>query len=812
MSRSRPVASERRALPPSAGRRGQDRRRDARALKASLAACAALILCAVAFYRSLHAELLRPRASQLLLDRNGAYLGEVPGEQEALGYWPPPDPLPSRIVVATLETEDRHFYEHDGVHPPSIARAVVQNLKARRVVSGASTLAMQVARMQSKPTQRSYFKKLREACEALLLVEQHGHEALLRQYLTIAPYGNRVRGVARASRLYFDKPVEDLSWRQAAFLAGLPQSPGRMDPWDEQGLVRANRRAGRILRQLHARGIITADELQQSEQSDLGLVPRPRRTPEALHAVLHWSRGLQQRVGPIVRATLDLPMQTKVAAILSRNLARNAANGAGNTAGIVVDPVTGEILAYVGSNDYFDSEARGSIDYVQTRRSPGSTLKPFIYALALQDGRHTAASELADTPMELTLGEGGAWAPENINHAFLGPMLLRDALGNSRNIPALRVLGEVGVERTVRFFEDAGVREVSWEPGAYGLGLAIGNLPVTLEELVAAYGVLASGGETLPLRRFMDEGPAVRGRLLARDAAQLVTQILSDPLARRPSFPAGSALDYPYAVAVKTGTSQGFRDAWTVGYSDRLIVGVWVGNHDWRRMNHVGGLNGAAEAVHEIFDVLTPLRTPHVAIPMRFAFPEGHLTREICPLSGRLAGPHCPSRRVEAFLPAVTPIEGCPFHVQVAVDARNGLRASESCEARFVRHKAMLDLPAGYHRWARKHRLELAPAEHSPLCPGGDAQHANVRITEPAHRARYVVDPDAPGELSTVRLSAEVSPSTEDIVWIVDGVPVAQVGYPHEFRWPLSPGVHTVTAAMVRSAEASAAITLIVKD
>ena len=196
--------------------------------------------------------------SHLLLDRRGRYLGEVPSSNDALGYWPLPAVLPEKIAIATIETEDRHFHDHAGVHAPSIVRAVWQNLRNVRVVSGASTIAMQVARMQH-PASRSLWAKAREAGEALWLIQKNGHDQVLRQYLTVAPYGNRAQGVVRAARLYFDKPAEDLSWQQAAFLAALPQQPGRMSPWTDAGRARALKRSRRILQNLRDRGVITPE-------------------------------------------------------------------------------------------------------------------------------------------------------------------------------------------------------------------------------------------------------------------------------------------------------------------------------------------------------------------------------------------------------------------------------------------------------------------------------------------------------------------------------------------------------------------------
>ncbi|MBS1153536.1 MAG: Multimodular transpeptidase-transglycosylase, partial [Myxococcaceae bacterium] len=437
----------------------------------ALLALAVLTGLSAAYHHALNPNLITHSPSHLLLDRRGRYLGEVPSSNDALGYWPLPAVLPQKIAIATIETEDRHFHDHAGVHLPSIVRAVLQNLRNFRVVSGASTLPMQVARMQH-PASRSLWAKAREAGEALLLIRTHGHDVVLRQYLTLAPYGNRAHGVVRAARLYFDKPAEDLSWQQAAFLAALPQQPGRMSPWTDEGRERALKRSRRILQNLRDRGVITPEEYRQATISNLGLVPRPARKPEAMHAVLAWSRELRKPGAPLIAtATLDLDLQKIAARAVRENLRRLHWLNATNSAAVVTDVTTGEILAYVGSADYFDEDAKGAIDFLQTKRSPGSTLKPFIYALALEKGSHTAASELPDVPTEFPTLSGGAYVPENMTHTFLGPMLLRQALGNSRNIPALNLLSEVGVEHTLELLERGGVRGVDWSPDRYGLSL-----------------------------------------------------------------------------------------------------------------------------------------------------------------------------------------------------------------------------------------------------------------------------------------------------------------------------------------------------
>jgi penicillin-binding protein 1C len=777
-----------------------------------LGSLAVLAVVTLWFLSGLNRALFAPQPSILILDRSGAYLGEVPASDDNLGYWPLPARIPEKVVKATLETEDRHFYEHSGVHLPSVLRALYQNITSGYVVSGASTIAMQVARMQT-PGSRNIFRKFKEAAEAIYLIDDHGHDKVLRHYLTIAPFGNRVHGIVRAARYYFDKPIEDLSWLQAAFLAGLPQAPGRMDPHKPIGLYRAEKRAKLILETLYARDLISRQELDQALASDLRLVDKPCRQNQAMHAVLRWSALAVKSGQPIVRATIDLKIQSRVAAVLKKNLEKLKFRGAGNTAGLVVDVDSGEILAYVGSVDYFDKEARGAIDYVRNKRSPGSALKPFIYALAIARGLFTASSELPDIRVEFPLKTGQAYLPRNITHTFLGPMLLREALANSRNIPALRVLAALGVDQALEFFDSAGVQGVSFSPGRYGLGLVLGNLHVTLEELVGLYGSLSNGGRTLSLKYFIDQKQPKSKRILPADVSQLVTNILSDPMARVPSFRRGSALEYDYAVAVKTGTSQGYRDAWAVGFSDRLLVGVWLGNHDWRRMNHLGGLSGAGLALHQIMDDLMPGYEAHREVLAEFPTPKGYLSKSICPVSGKLAGPDCPHHRFEYYAPGSEPYENCPYHRKIKIDRRNGLLASLRCPAKFIEDRVLLDLPVQYEPWARTQHLELAPKTVSPFCGGRPAElKPSVAIDEPKDQSRYFWDPDTPEEFSTIRLAANVWPRTEEIVWVIDGVPVAKVGYPHEFRWPLVKGKHTIEAAMLNRPKSSRPVTVVVAD
>jgi penicillin-binding protein 1C len=299
--------------------------------------------------------------------------------------------------------------------------------------------------------------------------------------------------------------------------------------------------------------------------------------------------------------------------------------------------------------------------------------------------------------------------------------------------------------------------------------------------------------------------------VLSREAAGLVANILSDDGARRPGFPAGGPLDFDYAVGIKTGTSQGYRDAWAAAFSDRLLVVTWVGNHDWKRMNSVSGGIVAAPAAHAILDTLMPHRHPAEPWTTSFAPPAGLVSRDVCALSGRLPGPGCTHLKTELFLPGTEPHEPCPFHVEVSVDTRNGLLAGPACPRAFVRTAPMLALPETYASWAAKQHLAIAPTAESPLCPTAKVT-PRVAIREPRTNARFLFDPDTPRELSTVHFQAQVSPANEEVVWLVDGTPVAQVAWPHDLRWPMTKGTHVVKARLAHSAEASRPVTIVVDD
>lgn len=748
-----------------------------------LALLCTLVLPAWGAWRATFVE---PTPTLLLRDRQDRFLGEVPDPAfEGRGYWVV-DPLPERVVAATLALEDRRFRSHPGVDPIAVGRAITQNVRERRVVSGASTLAMQVARMQA-PGQRSFLAKAVEATTAVFLTARYGRDAVLAQYLRLAPYGNGIHGIAYAARRYLDKPVEDLSWAETAFLCALPQAPSRTNPFDRAGKARAVARARRIVDVLAAQGVMDAADAAQA-QEDLGhlRIPEKGARPAAtLHAVLALGDDPPEG-GPLLRTSLDLPLQERVLATVEEAVRDWGPRGAGNAAVMVVDVATGEVVVSVGSTGYFRAEHAGSIDYTRVARNPGSTLKPFLYAAALDRGLIGPATVLDD------LGRSREGI-ENADESYLGPLLPRQALGNSRNVPAVDVLRRLGLAPGYAVLRDLGLHRDALPAEHYGYGLAIGGLPVTLADLTRAYTALAGDGRTHALSWVAGRPGEVGPRVFEEATARTVTTWLADPMARLPSFPRMGATELPFPVAVKTGTSTDFRDAWTVAWSARWLVGVWVGDPGNVPMARLSGFAAAAELAREVMLDLHPDDADGQR-DLAFPAPAGRVAARVCALTGGRPTPACDHVVTEWFRPGEAPAEDCDAHVRLEVDVRTGSLANAATPGRFRREQVFVDLPARYAAWQTRTGLPRPPgAGPRPDAPP-EARTLAVRVTAPRDGQVLVRDADVPAEFATVALEATVDPPAPQVVWYVDGEPFEVVDYPYATRWPVQVGEHAIEA------------------
>ena len=730
------------------------------------------------------AKLTAPAPTPIVSDRNGTFITQIGHEtrNEAgqkridYGYWPLKT-LPDRVVRATLALEDRRFAMHPGVDPIALVRASWSNALGRKR-SGASTVAMQVARMQA-PATRTLASKLREGITAIALTLRYSRDAVLAHYLRLVPYGNGTHGIAHAARVYFDKPVDDLSWAEIALLAAIPQSPTLTNPLHTRGLARAIRRGHRALDELARRGVIDAPDAALAHRQLAVMRPRPLpERPDALHVALRFetlARDGRLRFAahdPRLTATLDLRLQNDASLLARRALSSWQSQGAEQVAVLVVERASGRVLASVGSAGYADARA-GAIDFSRVPRSPGSTLKPFIYALALERGTIRASDTVADLP------EGASWIG-NADGQFLGPMLPRQALANSRNVPATNLLRMVGLNRAFGFLHALGVHDVEAPAETFGLSMAIGSLPTTLEKLVRAYGVLANDGLLADLTWI--EGQRTRGpmRVLSTDTARLVQSFLSDANARLPTFPRYGPTEYPFPVALKTGTSQGYRDAWTVAWSTDVIVGVWLGRADAGTMTKLSGASSAARLAHAIM-LRTARAKPGDLQDAAFPNPPDRVPVELCAFGGRSDG-GCGQTLTEWLKP-----DEVPEVMRVATrDA--------------ALSRPALILPVAHRAWAESAGFRIADGEGSKLA-----------VVAPENDARIWINPDAPARAGRIALKAHVSPKVPQVVWYVDGAPFALAGSNEPVWWQLAKGAHRIQVALPLQNTASDIVHVIVE-
>ena len=742
-------------------------------------------------------SLVSPPATPIFTDRYGTFLAEGTADENApIGFWDPPDTLPERIVSCLLVIEDKRYYEHLGVDLRSLLRALINNLSGKPR-QGASTIAMQVARLQ-RPGKRTLWRKVCEMGTAVWLNRKYGHKNVLRHYLKIVPQGNRIHGVAYAARRYFQKPLADLSWGEAAVLASLPRAPGRMNLYRFEGRQKAFQRARLILNLLHENGTLDEKALAigQRQLNSLKIPVKESRPYHSYHAILRLQESVDRTASykKPISTTLDLPIQKVVGNIAEEAIEDLRQRGAGNLAVIVTEKETGAIRSYLGSDLYADPDFAGAINYATTPRSAGSTLKPFIYALGLETGAFSPASVLGDLPYHLSYS-GGQYSVANYDERYLGPLLYRKALANSRNVPAVHVLKRVGLTQAYDLFHQLGLAKDDRSASKYGLGLAIGGLYVTLEDLVAAYGVLANDGETFRLHWSEPADKETPAQLIPEDVARQITLFLSDPLARLPTFGRMGPLEYPFPVAVKTGTSQGFRDAWAVAYSSDYIVGVWIGHPDHERMKRVSGLD-TAQIVKEIMLSLHPKQRRGVdeepfPTPRLSSNSGGHADYQLvklCPLSGEPATGLCAETVLEYLVPGTEPRTACSVHQSFAVDRLTGAQAGPMTPPERIEIRSYAVLPPQYIAWGGLHGYGLPPS-FSNKSPS-----TSIAIQEPVNGSVFRFHPDAPRELQSIALRASVTPNVPEIVWYVDGEPFQKVAYPYATRWKLRAGSHALQA------------------
>lgn len=685
------------------------------------------------------------------------------------------DDVAQSAIDATLTYEDRHFYRHPGVNPGALVRGAWTTYVTRERMMGGSTISMQVARMRFDLETTTIYGKLVQIARAIQLERHYEKDEILEAWLNLAPFGGNVEGIGTASLVYFGKPASELSLPEAFALAVIPQNPARRLPVSGDGYLETFAARDRLLA-----AWIERFGIDDETRAQFNMPLRVHSASDLPFSAPHFVERVSRTPDDVVRTTLDSTLQQLVETRIKRFIERAESRGIRNASAMLIDWRTMEVLASVGSANYFDAGIEGQVDGTHAKRSPGSTLKPLVYGMALDQGLIHPMTMLRDAPQRFA-----AYAPENFDRGFLGPVFARDALTLSRNVPAADLLYRVGTHNFYGLLDDAGVRDLE-DPEYYGLAAVLGGIELTMGEIVSLYAMLANDGVWRPLRT--THGPSEFGgqRLMSAEASFLVLDMLRDnPRPDALSLPTTSS---EASIAWKTGTSFAYRDAWTVGVAGPYVVAVWVGNFDGSSNPALVGREAAAPLFFSITDALAAATTRPEPTP------DMNLIRvDVCARTGDLPGRHCPSTTETWFIPSVSPIRVSDVHRVVHIDRETGLRACDP-------NPATTD-PVVYEFWPSDtnrlfERAGIAVRRPPPFMDecAMDTLAATgrpPRINSLSEQLSYQVRPETDSPLV---LMASTDADADWLYWFVDDAYLGRVPTDEPLIWQAAPGRHDVLA------------------
>lgn len=590
--------------------------------------------------------------------------------------------IPDHFKAATLAIEDSNFYHHQGISWKGIFRSLKQII-FNQDLQGGSTITQQLVKNALLTQERTVKRKLKELVLSVEVELLYGKDEILELYFNQVSYGGTAYGAEQAAQTYFGKSIKEVNLAEAALLAGLPASPTTYSPFGSNPYL-AVYRQHQVLNRMAETQLIAPQEADLAKQQKIKLAPQYTNI-KAPHFVMYvkdllvgeYGETMVEQGGLEVITSLDWQLQQQVQDIVSAEISQVSSLNITNGAALVTNPKTGEVLAMVGSRDYWDSEHDGQVNLTTAQRQPGSAIKPVNYSVALESG-FTAASIIQDTPVTYDIPGSKPYSPVNYDAKWHGPVTLRQAIANSYNVPAVKVLASYGVEKMITQGQKLGI--TTWnQPERYGLSLTLGGAEVKMTDMTVVYGTLANQGLKVSLKPILKVTDAAGKSLTGFDTASaepvlnpriayLLTDILSDPIARAQAFGTRSYLNVPgHQVAVKTGTTNDKRDNWTIGYTTDSLAAVWVGNNDNSPMSQVAsGITGASPIWHKIMLVLLKDQPEH-----KFSKPENLIEVQVCTLTGQLACSGCPTK-TEYFLPGSEPKIACkPEYIQQLLEQKN---------------------------------------------------------------------------------------------------------------------------------------------
>ena len=721
---------------------------------------------------------LYPESNTVFKDRSGNILRWVPDTNGERHIWTPLNNIPSIIQKAFISAEDHRFYSHPGVDPLAILRALESNLTEGHIVSGASTLTQQLSRL-TYPRKRTYYDKLIELIRSLRIEGLLGKEQILELYLNRVPLGNNLVGIKAGSMVYFGKDLSRLTASEAALLASLPKAPGKLNPYGKNAPLLIERKNW-VLRKMNNHKYISSDILNGSLQDIPILNPKSFSfgAPHFINQVLPVSRNGNHTT------TIDLNLQSRVEQILKSHQFRLKRKTAHQASVVILDNKNSEILSLVGSIEY-SARYQGFNDGANALRSPGSTLKPFLFAQALDSGLNTATI-LEDVEKNYTSPQG-VYRPVNFNKKSYGPVSMRNALGNSLNQTAVSLLNTIGYSSFYKTLQSLDLINFPQRgPEHYGLGMVIGNPEVTLVQLASAYAALARGGIFKPVKYLVKDKSSKETRIYSEEASYILTDMLSDPSARNLTFGDFFNQKLPFKIALKTGTSTNYRDGWIVGYTPQHTIAIWAGNFNGEPTTGMSGAEAAAPILVDILNELYPN-----GFSSSFPKPEGVVSAEVCSYSGMKPNKFCPHVKRELFIDGMIPEEICDFH--------NGSGGTHDLPAQFAtwlhgKYKKGVEgnyRLAGFSKNLNK-TFQKGNEVYRNAGRGYKPTDSSIQITSPVNGEIYILNPNE--GVHEIELDASSTLPLPEIIWYVDGREYDKVGPPYKTQWLLSRGIHTLTA------------------
>lgn len=704
----------------------------------SIAGCVSVILCTLLYAAVLrifpfpYEAIKNIKYSTCVYDKDGNLLRAFIGKDDS---WLLPVELKEinpNFIKATIAIEDKRFSQHHGVDIWALSRAVNLNMRNKRIISGASTISMQVIRILEGRKNRSCLNKIIEAVHAIRLETLYSKDDILKLYFEIAPYGGNIQGIKAASFRYFKKYPADLTLSECAILAGVPQSPARLRP--DRHPEKAKKRRDMVLSSMLKNRLITKNQYEEAVKEPIlaGNYSFPFNT-------LHFTEFAKRRDPDKKRiiSSIDSDLQYFVELALKEMVSELRNQGVTNGAVVVIENKTGKVRAMVGSVDFYSIEDSGQINGALSKRCPGSTLKPFTYALAFDKGLYAPRSILSDMPVEYS-----GYVPLDYDKKYRGPVTAREALVDSLNIPAVEVLDNIGYLRLYMFLKNIGVTTLKKSPDYYGLALTLGSGEINLLELTNAYTTLARLGIDKPYSLEEAGDNSISKQVLSEGAAYLVADILSDTERLRSIGVYRDDKTHP-KVAWKTGTSYGHKDAWTICYNPEYTVGVWLGNFSGKTSKALVGVDVAAPVGIRIFDWLYAKKPgPWYQIPDSIG------ERYVCQLTGEPISDECEHSVKDLYIKGRSIVKKCSLHDKVNVDTKT---------------QVVLD-------------------KNKP------------KIVSPSHRCEYFVT-NMPSSEQKLALTANSPSDTDMLYWFIDGRFYDKVYIGEKLFWPMMQGKHTITCS-----------------